>query len=296
MSRKDKPYLPLYVQDFMTDERLMECSASATGVYVRIMCVLHKSETYGKILLKQKDKQKDKQISNFALKFAKHFPYDFDTILLGITELVDEGCLTIEGDFLYQKRMVMDGNLSTTRSETGSKGGKVTQSNNKEFAKAKIKANTDIDIVVYNILYKVLESNNKLIAENDLKDLTMIVKDMLAVWLKYKPHYSVIIDVDYHALLQIAYHIADRKKWRHHEVIKVGIVQWNCTESWEKIVQWLTTDKNSEYYKTMPLDKICTPKGFRDIEERMKTKSVIAESNLKKLEEGRIDQETYMNG
>ena len=41
MARKDLPYLPLYVQDFLTDEKLMECTASATGVYIRIMCVLH---------------------------------------------------------------------------------------------------------------------------------------------------------------------------------------------------------------------------------------------------------------
>lgn len=146
MARKDKPYLPLYVQDFMTDERLMECSAATTGVYVKIMCVLHKCEPYGKILLKQKDKQKDKQIENFALKFAKHLPFSLLEICSCISELIDEGCLTLEGDSLYQKRMFNDGNLSTTRSESGSKGGKITQVKNKDFAKAKNKANSDIDI------------------------------------------------------------------------------------------------------------------------------------------------------
>lgn len=146
MARKDLPYLPLYVQDFLTDEKLMECSASATGVYIRIMCVLHKCVPYGKILLKQKDKQKEKQIENFALKFAKHFPYDLPTILHGLEELLNEECLQIEGDFLVQKRMFDDGSLSTTRSKSGSEGGKTTQKNRKIFALAKNEANADIEI------------------------------------------------------------------------------------------------------------------------------------------------------
>jgi hypothetical protein len=66
MALRDQPYIPLYIQDFLTDEKLIECSAQATGVYVRLMCIMHKSEDYGKILLRQKDKQKPKQIENFA--------------------------------------------------------------------------------------------------------------------------------------------------------------------------------------------------------------------------------------
>jgi hypothetical protein len=150
MSRKDKPYMPLYIQDFLTDEKLMECSASATGVYIRIMCIMHKSETYGTILLKQKDKQKDKQIENFALKLAKHLPYDLATVLTGLEELIGEGCLYIDNDFLVQKRMFNDGNLSETRSFTGHLGGVATQEKVKNFALANIKANTDIDIDIEN--------------------------------------------------------------------------------------------------------------------------------------------------
>ena len=43
MALRDQPYLPLYVQDFLTDEKLAECSAMATGVYIRLMCIMHKS-------------------------------------------------------------------------------------------------------------------------------------------------------------------------------------------------------------------------------------------------------------
>lgn len=137
MARKDKPYLPLYVQDFMTDEKLIECSASATGVYIRLMCILHKQEIYGQLLLKQNDKQTDNQIQNFASKLARQMPYAIATICDGIIELSTNGVVTILDDILRQKRMYEDGMLSEVRSNSGSKGGKKTQ----KFAKAKRKAN-----------------------------------------------------------------------------------------------------------------------------------------------------------
>lgn len=164
MARKDKPYLPLYVQDFLTDERLNECSAKATGVYIKIMCVMHKSEEYGTILLKQKDKQTDNQIKNFCLKFARHIGYDLATIIDGVNELISEKVLQIEGDILFQKRMRDDGRLSLIRSCIGSEGGKSTQrknkiakANNKPNTKPKIESNSDIDndIIINNALNKV---------------------------------------------------------------------------------------------------------------------------------------------
>lgn len=173
MSRKDKPYLPLYVQDFLTDEKLMECSASATGVYIRIMCILHKCEPYGKLLLKQKDKQNSKQINNFALKLARYLPYTNDVILDGLTELVSEGCLTISEDYLLQKRMANDGKLSAVRALSGSEGGKKTLGIN-NFAQAKTEAkciaNTDIENenVIDNEEVKIFTIENCL--EISLKD------------------------------------------------------------------------------------------------------------------------------
>lgn len=133
MALRDQPYIPLYVQDFLTDEKLIECSANATGVYIRLMCIMHKSEEYGTILLKQKDKQSSNQIQNFALKLVKQMPYTIDDIMDGLSELVSEQVVVIEGDFLKQKRMIYDNLLSIKRANAGSKGGK--------FAQAKIKAN-----------------------------------------------------------------------------------------------------------------------------------------------------------
>ncbi len=54
------------------------------------MCILHKSQTYGVILLKQKDKRTGKQISDFALKLVKQMPYDVPTIERSLAELLEE--------------------------------------------------------------------------------------------------------------------------------------------------------------------------------------------------------------
>lgn len=149
MALRNQPYLPLYVQDFLTDEKLMVCSASANGVYIRLMCIMHKSEDYGTVLLKQNFKQTSKQVSNFALQLVKFLPYDLPVIEHALEELLSEKVLFLEGDFLIQKRMVKDGDISDKRAKSGGKGGKSTQQKikipTKNFAKANNKANTEIE-------------------------------------------------------------------------------------------------------------------------------------------------------
>lgn len=143
MLKKDLPYLKLYVQDFMTDEKLVQCSAEANGVYIWIMLLMTKSENYGKVLLRQKFKQnikqtqsklkakreaKDKHLLNFCFSFAKqlakHLPFEAVTIENSLHELLEENVLQIEGDWLIQKRMVKDAQISDIRAIAGKKGGK----------------------------------------------------------------------------------------------------------------------------------------------------------------------------
>jgi len=161
MALRDQPYLPLYIQDIMTDEKLNECCAATHGIYIKgIMCLMHKSETYGKILLKQKFKQSDKQHINFALQLAKHFPYTVDEISAAIFELISEQVCHFEDDYLVQKRMVHDNDVSEKRASAGKNGGKKTQGKNDKiasnFAKAKSKANTEYEYVIENTNNNVL--------------------------------------------------------------------------------------------------------------------------------------------
>lgn len=138
MSRRDQPYIPLYAQDFLTDEKLRECSASSVGVYIMLMCVMHKQEEYGTIQLREKDRQSADIIRDFARKLAKHLPFDVEVIGNALRELLDEDVIQQDGDRILQKRMVRDADVSEKRSVAGRKGSTTT---NNKFAAAKEAAN-----------------------------------------------------------------------------------------------------------------------------------------------------------
>jgi len=174
MALRDQPYLPLYVQDFITDEKVRECSAATIGVYIYIMCVMHKSDPYGKILLKQKDKQTSSIVQNFAYKLARHLPYDVAVIQMALEELLLEKILKIELDYLIQKRMVKDGEISEKRSRAGKLGGskslgksskksKIAKKSQEEFAQANSQANSE-----YEYEYEYEDNNDTL--EKDSKE------------------------------------------------------------------------------------------------------------------------------
>lgn len=209
MALRDQPYLPLYVQDFLTDEKLAECSAEATGVYIRLMCLMHKSEDYGKITLKEKDFCRDfchgKTIGKesgdavfFAAKFVKHLPYTYDVILRSLEELIEERVLYLDGRSLCQKRMIKDAEISAKRSNSGKKGADTTnqkfkkeetpnpkkkKKTDKDFAAAKNPANTEYENEYEIHLSSSNISNNKEIdikgvkGENEISDIQIVEVD-----------------------------------------------------------------------------------------------------------------------
>jgi len=158
MALRNQPYFPLYVNDFLSDEKLILCSAESTGVYIRIMCLMHKSDEYGVILLHQKFKQNIKPTLNFATQLAMFLPYTVDVVERSLDDLIDNKVLTLDGDRLIQKRMVKDEKISQIRVVSGSKGGKKssevrasTQKSNTHFANGfatpNIQANTEYETV-----------------------------------------------------------------------------------------------------------------------------------------------------
>ena len=149
MALRNQPYIPLYVQDFMSDEKLRECSAQSIGVYIFIMCFMHKSDVYGKILLRQKDRQSESDSKNFAYKLSKHLPFTTDVVEKSINELLEEKVIFIDGDFLVQKRMVKDNAISNARSKAGKKGAKTTN-NKQNFVATKVATNYENENEVEN--------------------------------------------------------------------------------------------------------------------------------------------------
>lgn len=174
MALRNQPYFPLYVQDFLTDEKLAECSAESTGVYIRLMCILHKSDEYGCILLKQKDKQNSNNIVNFANKLVKQMPYSTSVIEHSLEELIEEKVLILEDDLLYQKRMRKDGILSDIRAEAGKKG--ANKKNENEFAKAKSKANSQAKGIANTENENEIDIEDEIENKNDKKEIISLEK------------------------------------------------------------------------------------------------------------------------
>lgn len=191
MALRDQPYIPLYVQDFLTDEKLIHCSAESTGVYIRIMCMMHKSDPYGTILLKQKDKQTGNQIKNFACKLAKFLPYHLPVIENSLIELIEEKVLQIEGDQLTQKRMIKDNKISLIRSESGKKGGKKSGRTPGNFAipksKAKPKANGQAKAQA--------NSENEIEYENEVDNVIEKGKEVKEEKPKANPDFKTCIEI-----------------------------------------------------------------------------------------------------
>jgi len=156
MALRGQPYLPLYVQDFMTDEKLIECSAESVGVYIRLMCVLHKSEEYGTLTLNSRNEKTGEVCYDFARKLLRYLPYDVETINRGLRELIDNDVIQINGNTLSQKRMVRDGEISAARATAGLAGGKSKAERSKTPSKpaskilANIVANAETATVIDN--------------------------------------------------------------------------------------------------------------------------------------------------
>lgn len=135
------PYLPLFVQDWLSNKKLKLCSPAAHGLMINIMCLAHKEDEYGKVLLNQKFKQSPEQIDNFAAMLVKLLPFERAEIRLGLAELLEEKVIHIDGDTLVCNRMVRDAQKSVTRSNTGKLGGK-RSAQRRNFAQANSQANT----------------------------------------------------------------------------------------------------------------------------------------------------------
>ena len=168
MALTDQPYLPLYINDWMTSMKLRECTIAAHGLMINIMTIMHKSEDYGIILLKQKYKQNEDQIHNFALQLAKNLPFTLDDIGVYLRELILEEVLKIDGEKLICKRMVRDAHLSMIRATSGRKGGKATQQNELNFAQANFEAKSEANTVIENVNEN--ESKNRNIDKESISE------------------------------------------------------------------------------------------------------------------------------
>jgi hypothetical protein len=239
MALRNQPYLPLYIQDIMTDEKLNECSAATHGVFIKgIMCLMHKSETYGKILLKQKYKQTESKERSFALMLSKHLPYSVDVIFDALTELISEKVCHYEEDYLVQKRMVKDNELSEKRAFCGKLSGKNTQTKTRKFAKTKSQANSEY------VNESEIKDENLCKGKEGPEEKPLdepIIREMIKEFKNAFPKYPVDKNKDFPACLQISYKIGQEKHYNSLSVCSEG--REYVLKRWGEIVKFVATDK-----------------------------------------------------
>lgn len=185
MALRNQPYFPLYVQDYLTDEKLNMCSWTTQGIYIKILCILHKQSSYGSILFKQNYKQNESAINYFASILIKNLPCQYSDMVGALSELIDFEVLIIDDLGLHQKRMVKDGQISDERSKAAKKGGG-NPNLFKQNSKQTDKQNTEYeDENIINKDKKVLEQKLKKYQEHLLKQT---VSDRLGMNLCVKPN------------------------------------------------------------------------------------------------------------
>lgn len=111
-------------------------------------------------------------------------------------------------------------------------------------------------------LLKVKEENIE--AENQNFFLMLILK-MIDVFLKQNPEYFFHKETDYSACLQIAYNIAQMKKWNKHDVVNGKLN--DCVGAWETIVEFI---KKDNWYSSRSLSDISTVKEWQRLVQTMK--------------------------
>lgn len=166
MALRNQPYLPLYVQDYLTDEKLNLCKWSTQGIYIKIMCILHKQNSYGSILFKQNSKQNSSSIQYFASVLVKNLPCQIDEMISALEDLVENEVLIIDEKGLHQKRMVRDGEISEKRSQAAKKGGgnpNLFKQKSKHQFKQNPKQNTEYEYEYENenIIDSIIKEYNK---------------------------------------------------------------------------------------------------------------------------------------
>ncbi len=117
-----------YPSDWLTDEKLLACSLAAQGLWMRLLCVMHKNDKRGRLEIAGK-KPTPQQLG----RLVGISPSEIETLL---NELVEAGVPSVtDGGVLISRRMVRDEKLRKVRSAAGKRGGDVTGNLLKQNAK-----------------------------------------------------------------------------------------------------------------------------------------------------------------
>jgi hypothetical protein len=136
------PYIAFYPGDWLKDADVRRCSIFARGLLVDLLCLCHEAKHRGRLC--EADgitPWSDMDIVNAISGGVA------DEKLAALREIEAKGVLSRdENGCLYSRRMVKDEEVRALRVESGSKGGKQTQSKRSSKSEANSQANTQANI------------------------------------------------------------------------------------------------------------------------------------------------------
>lgn len=120
MGAKKLPFLQLFVDDYLADEKLGLCSLAARGLWMHLLCLMHKSDRRGYLQQANGQPCTTEQIARSAGCSA-------DEAAHLLRELIDSGAASAtEHGVIFNRRMVHDERVRLAHSKAGQKGGKAT--------------------------------------------------------------------------------------------------------------------------------------------------------------------------
>jgi hypothetical protein len=126
------PSFQFYPNDWLGDMNLRMCSVATRGVWIDLLCIMHKSKKYGYLVQKESGKW-----SNMSPKtIQKLTGMTRKRIVNGLRELSKNDVIKYDDNgLMYSKRLVKDHRLRKIRMEVGKLGGNpnlVNQSDNQK--------------------------------------------------------------------------------------------------------------------------------------------------------------------
>ncbi|HEV3443731.1 MAG TPA: hypothetical protein VG099_03760 [Gemmataceae bacterium] len=124
------PFLQFFPSDWLSDECLSTCSLAARGLWIHMLCLMHKNVRRGYL------SQGDKALT--LAQLARTAGVTTEEAATLVQELETSGVTACnEHGIIYSRRMVRDEALRLVRSEAGRKGGAVTGDLLKQKSKQK---------------------------------------------------------------------------------------------------------------------------------------------------------------
>ena len=225
MALTDNPYMPLYVKDWQTSNKLKMCSLEAHGLLINILCLMHRENKYGRILLRQKFNVCSSNALAFCSQLAVLLPFTAEQMEGPLNELLEEGVLKIDGKYLVSEKLEALALLSEKRSKAGKKGGDASKGLPKHVAQAKSVANaatataTGIDINIEGVDEKI-EMNWEL--KDELFSNQIWVDEISMAHKTGSAENTETLFIDYFG----RYHKTNGKTWDSVKDVKIHFNNW----------------------------------------------------------------------